>query len=91
MVKDLNSVGSKITMDDMKSYKATELKALESELPGVKGYKILTVPPPAGGVALINILNILKGQFLCFFLTFFAITRLPFFFRLWLINWNLDL
>jgi len=61
VVKDLNSVGSKITMDDMKSYKATELKALESELPGVKGYKILTVPPPAGGVALINILNILKG------------------------------
>lgn len=51
----------------MKNYKATELDALESELPGVPGYKILTVPPPAGGVALINILNILKGEFSCFF------------------------
>lgn len=45
----------------MKNYKATEQDALESPLPGVKGYKIFTVPPPAGGVALINIMNILKG------------------------------
>lgn len=62
-MKDLNSVGSKISLKDMKNYKATEQDALESPLPGVKGYKIFTVPPPAGGVALINIMNILKGTF----------------------------
>ncbi|KAJ7383858.1 hypothetical protein OS493_025734 [Desmophyllum pertusum] len=61
VVKDLRSVGSKISLKDMKNYYATEVKALETSLPGVKGYKILTVPPPAGGVALIDILNILKG------------------------------
>ena len=63
MVKDLRSVGSRISLNDMRNYKATEYKALEAELPGVKGYKMLTVPPPAGGVAIINILNILKGEF----------------------------
>lgn len=62
-MKDLNSVGSKISLKDMKNYKATEQDALESPLPEVKGYKIFTVPPPAGGVALINIMNILKGTF----------------------------
>ena len=62
VVKDLRSVGSKISLKDMKNYYATEVKALETSLPGVKGYKILTVPPPAGGVALIDILNILKGE-----------------------------
>ena len=62
-MKDLQSVGSKISLKDFKNYRADELKALETDLPGVKGYKILTVPPPAGGVALIDILNILKGEF----------------------------
>ena len=64
MVKDVNSVGSKISVEDMKNYRAKEVEALGSDLPGVKGLKIFTVPPPAGGVALINILNILKGEFL---------------------------
>ena len=50
----------------MKNYKVTEYTALESDLPGVKGYKMLTVPPPAGGVAIINIMNILKGEFTLF-------------------------
>ncbi|KAL9951555.1 hypothetical protein ACROYT_G044239 [Oculina patagonica] len=61
VVKDVRSVGSKISLKDLKEYKATEVKPLETVLPGVKGYKILTAPPPAGGAALINILNILKG------------------------------
>lgn len=61
IVKDLNSIGSKITLQDLKNYKASENKALVSDMPGVEGYKICTVPPPAGGVTLINILNILKG------------------------------
>ncbi|PFX20442.1 Gamma-glutamyltranspeptidase 1 [Stylophora pistillata] len=61
IVKDLRSAGSKISLKDLKNYKASELKALETDMPGVKGYKFLTVPPPAGGVALIDILNILKG------------------------------
>lgn len=59
----MRSVGSKISLKDLRNYNASEVKALETALPGVKGFKILTVPPPAGGVALIDILNILKGEF----------------------------
>ena len=63
IVKDVRSKGSKISLRDLKDYRATEVKPLEVSLPGLKGYKLLTVPPPAGGAALINILNILKGKF----------------------------
>ena len=66
MVNDLKSVGSTISLEDMKNYRAREVKAVESDLPGVKGFKICTVPPPAGGVALLNIMNILKGMFSSF-------------------------
>ena len=66
MVKDLKSVGSTISLEDMKNYRAREVKAVESDFPGVKGLKVYTVPPPAGGVALLNILNILKGMFSSF-------------------------
>ena len=66
MVNDLKSVGSTISLEDMKNYRAREVKAVESDLPGVKGFKIYTVPPPAGGVALLNIMNILKGMFSSF-------------------------
>lgn len=62
VVKDLKSVGSTISLEDMKNYRAREVKAVESDFPGVKGLKVYTVPPPAGGVALLNILNILKGR-----------------------------
>ena len=62
VVKDLKSVGSTISLEDMKNYRAREVKAVESDLPGVKGLRVYTVPPPAGGVALLNILNILKGR-----------------------------
>lgn len=61
IVKDVRSIGSCISLTDLKDYRAAEVKPLEVSLPGVKGYKLLTVPPPAGGAALINILNILKG------------------------------
>ncbi|XP_022798792.1 glutathione hydrolase 1 proenzyme-like [Stylophora pistillata] len=61
IVKDVKSIGSCINLRDLKEYRATEVEPLEVSLPGVKGYKLLTVPPPAGGAALINILNILKG------------------------------
>ncbi|KAJ7383857.1 hypothetical protein OS493_025733 [Desmophyllum pertusum] len=61
VLKDFKSIHSKISLKDLKDYKAIEVKPLEASLPGVKGYKILTSPPPAGGAALINILNILKG------------------------------
>lgn len=61
VIKDFKSIHSKITLQDLKDYKAVEVKPLEAPFPGVKGYKILTSPPPAGGAALINILNILNG------------------------------
>lgn len=61
IVKDLRSIGSTISVEDLENYQAIKVKALETALPGVDGYKIMTVPPPAGGVALIDILNILKG------------------------------
>ena len=63
IVKDLRSIGSTISVEDLEDYQAVKVKALETALPGVDGYKIMTVPPPAGGVALIDILNILKGKF----------------------------
>lgn len=63
IVKDLRSIGSKISVEDLENYQASKVKALETALPGVDGHKIMTVPPPAGGVALIDILNILKGKF----------------------------
>lgn len=66
VIKDFKSIHSKITLEDLKDYKAIEVKPLEASLPGVKGYKILTTPPPAGGAALINILNILIGELMCF-------------------------
>ena len=66
VVKDLKSVGSTISLEDMKNYRAREVKAVESDFPGVKGLKVYTVPPPAGGVALLNILNILKGMVIFF-------------------------
>ena len=59
----MRSIGSTISVEDLESYQARKVKALEAALPGVDGYKIMTVPPPAGGVALIDILNILKGKF----------------------------
>ena len=62
VIKDFKSIHSKITLQDLKDYKAVEVKPLEAPFPGVKGYKILTSPPPAGGAALINILNILNGE-----------------------------
>ncbi|XP_015759665.1 PREDICTED: gamma-glutamyltranspeptidase 1-like [Acropora digitifera] len=63
VVKDLNSIGSKLTLKDLKTYNASESDAVVADMPGVTGYKICTVPPPAGGVTLINILNILKGDY----------------------------
>jgi len=63
IVKDLRSIGSKISVEDLENYQASKVEALETAFPGVDGYKIMTVPPPAGGAALIEILNILKGKF----------------------------
>ncbi|XP_078352781.1 glutathione hydrolase 1 proenzyme-like [Oculina patagonica] len=61
VIKDFKSIHSKITLKDLRDYKAIEVEPLEAPLPKMKGYKILTSPPPAGGAALINILNILNG------------------------------
>ncbi|CAH3132802.1 unnamed protein product [Pocillopora meandrina] len=64
IVKDVRSIGSCISLTDLKDYRATEVKPLEVSLPGVKGYKLLTVPPPAGdGSIKLTVANLLLGGF----------------------------
>lgn len=66
VIKDFKSIHSKITLKDLRDYKAIEVEPLEAPLPRMEGYKILTTPPPAGGAAIINILNILNGKLMHF-------------------------
>ena len=77
VVKDLNSIGSKLTLKDLKTYNASESDAVVADMPGVKGYKICTVPPPAGGVTLINILNILKGDYYNYYYYYYYLMFVP--------------
>ena len=49
-----------ITLDDLKEYRAVEREPLSGSY---RGYTILTAPPPSsGGVALIEMLNMLEGD-----------------------------
>lgn len=56
---DMKQHGGLITLDDLRKYTAKERTPLRGTY---RGYEIITMPPPsAGGVALLEMLNILEG------------------------------
>ena len=58
IVDDVKANGGLITADDLKTYEPTIRKPLRGTY---RGYEILTMPPPSsGGVALIEMLNMLE-------------------------------
>ncbi|KAG6444477.1 glutathione hydrolase 1 proenzyme isoform X2 [Manduca sexta] len=58
-IEDLSRVGSIITADDLKNYKAKIVTPIA--VPLRNGDTLYTPPPPSSGVILVNILNILSG------------------------------
>ncbi|MBI4855011.1 MAG: gamma-glutamyltransferase [Acidobacteria bacterium] len=58
IVKDMKKHGGIITLEDLKGYKPVVREALRGDY---RGYEIITMPPPSsGGIALIEMLNILE-------------------------------
>lgn len=59
MVKRLNELGNKMTMDDMRSYKAAMRKPVKGTY---RGYQVVSMPPTStGGLTAIETLNILEN------------------------------
>jgi gamma-glutamyltranspeptidase/glutathione hydrolase len=59
IAREMRARGGLITQEDLKSYRAIRRAPLEIDY---RGYKVLAMPPPtSGGVALIEMLNILEG------------------------------
>jgi len=57
--KEMTANGGLITRDDMKNYKAVRRVPVKGSY---RGYEIISMPPPSsGGVALIEMLNVLEG------------------------------
>ena len=55
----VRAAGGRMTLDDLKSYRAVERAPLHGSY---RGYEIASVPPPSsGGVHVIELLNILEG------------------------------
>ncbi|HSP06456.1 MAG TPA: gamma-glutamyltransferase, partial [Acidobacteriota bacterium] len=60
IVEDMKAHGGLLTAEDLKTYKAVIRKPLQGSY---RGYDILTTPPPSsGGVALLEMLNVLEQQ-----------------------------
>ena len=60
IVSEMKANGGLITAEDLKSYKPVLRKPLQGTY---RGYELLTMPPPSsGGVALLEMLNILESQ-----------------------------
>jgi gamma-glutamyltranspeptidase/glutathione hydrolase len=58
IAKDMAANGGTITLDDLKGYQVIERRPIEGEY---RGYKIYSMPPPSsGGIALIEMLNMLE-------------------------------
>jgi gamma-glutamyltranspeptidase / glutathione hydrolase len=58
IAEDMKANGGAITLQDLKDYKPVERTPLQGTY---RGYDILTMPPPSsGGVALLEILNVLE-------------------------------
>ncbi|HTV34536.1 MAG TPA: gamma-glutamyltransferase [Methylocella sp.] len=59
IVASVRAAGGRMTVNDLKSYKAIERAPLYGTY---RGYEIATVPPPSsGGVHVIELLNVLEG------------------------------
>ncbi|HUI22147.1 MAG TPA: gamma-glutamyltransferase [Methylocella sp.] len=59
IVASVRAAGGRMTLDDLKSYRAIERAPL---IGSYRGYEIASVPPPSsGGVHIIELLNILEG------------------------------
>jgi gamma-glutamyltranspeptidase/glutathione hydrolase len=59
IVEEMDRVGGLITLDDLKAYRAKKREPVGGTY---RGHEIVSMPPPSsGGVALIEILNILEG------------------------------
>ena len=59
IAKDMASNGGTISLDDLKNYKAILRRPIEGDY---RGYKIYSMPPPSsGGIALVEMLNVLEG------------------------------
>ncbi len=59
IAKDMAANGGTITLGDLKAYKAIVRRPIEGEY---RGYKVYSMPPPSsGGIALVEMLNILEG------------------------------
>jgi gamma-glutamyltranspeptidase / glutathione hydrolase len=57
--KEMMANGGLITRDDMKNYKAVRRVPVKGSY---RGYEVISMPPPSsGGVALIEMLNVLEG------------------------------
>ncbi len=59
IVEEMKKHGGIITLEDLKNYKVAIREPLKSSY---RGYEVITMPPPSsGGIALIEMLNILEG------------------------------
>jgi gamma-glutamyltranspeptidase / glutathione hydrolase len=59
IVASVRAAGGRMTVEDLKSYRAIEREPLHGTY---KGYEIVAMPPPSsGGVHIIELLNILEG------------------------------
>ena len=59
IVAAVRAAGGRMTLDDLKSYRAVERTAVRGSY---RGYDIISMPPPSsGGIHLIEMLNILEG------------------------------
>jgi gamma-glutamyltranspeptidase / glutathione hydrolase len=59
IVASVRAAGGRMSLDDLKSYRAMERAPLHGSY---RGYEIASVPPPSsGGVHIIELLNILEG------------------------------
>lgn len=59
LVKQVKSLGGYITLDDLENYKPMEREPIFGNY---RGYEIISMPPPSsGGIALVEMLNILEN------------------------------
>lgn len=62
LVKQVTSLGGYITLEDLEKYQPVEREPITGTY---RGYKIISMPPPSsGGIALVQMLNILENYYL---------------------------